>query len=431
MNESIIFLEEILKDGDKVILACSAGPDSMCLLSLLRSINKKIDIICAHVNHKVRKQSDKEYLFLEDYCKTNKIIFEGMEIAHKITKNFESEARKIRYEFFKYLKDKYQAKYIITAHHGDDLIETILMRIARGSNLSGYAGIKLIDNDYLHPLLYVNKKEILKYLKEKKIKYFWDKTNDEDDHTRNRYRHHVLNFLQDENPHIHLRYLKYSQKLLEYEQFINKYIDKNKFIKKNVLDLKRVKQEDNVVIKKCVENIIMDIQKNDILDISDKNMLDILKMIKSSKSNLRINLNNGYIAIKEYDEFMIKQEDKNKSFNCKFISLYEDDNWRIRLVKETSIDNNNVIRLKSNEIKMPLQIRSRIKGDKIEVKNLGTKKIKDIFIDEKIKISDRDTWPIVCDSNGKVLLIPGIKKSKFAKDKNEKYDIILLCERKN
>ena len=67
----------------------------------------------------------------------------------------------------------------------------------------------------------------------------------------------------------------------------------------------------------------------------------------------------------------------------------------------------------------------------MQVKNLGTKKVKDIFIDEKISLHERDLWPIICDSNNNILLIPGLKKSKFAKDKTEKYDIILLCERKN
>ena len=431
MDKSIIFLDSILNNDDTVIIACSAGPDSMALLHVLIHLNKKINVICAHVNHKVRKQSDKEYQYLKQYCLDNNIFFEGMEIAHKIPNNFESEARRIRYSFFKSLKAKYHAKYIITAHHGDDLVETILMRITRGSNLSGYAGIKLIDNDYLHPFLYVDKKDILNYLKSNHIKYFIDKTNNKNEHTRNRYRHHVLSFLKKENPIVHLKYLAYSKKLLEYDKFIDNYVNDNKFINKNIIDIEKVKKQPDIIIKKCLEKIIVDIQKKDLFDVSDQNIEDMLKMIKSSKSNSTINLNNGYISVRDYDSFYIKKDINANKFNTEFIDFYEDDNWLIKLVKKTDDDSNNVIRLDSKSIKMPLIIRSRIKGDKMQVKNLGTKKVKDIFIDEKISLHERDSWPIICDNNNNILLIPGLKKSKFAKDKTEKYDIILLCERKD
>ncbi len=433
MQEAIKYLKSVIDCNTTVIVACSGGPDSMCLLSLLCDLKKttNFNIVVAHVNHKVRKQSDREYRYLEHYCSDNNIMFEGMEIAHKIPNNFESEARRIRYSFFKSLKAKYNAKYIITAHHGDDLVETILMRITRGSNISGYAGIKLIDNDYLHPLLYVDKKEILNYLKDNHIKYFIDKTNNKNEHTRNRYRHHVLSFLKKENPLVHLKYLAYSNKLLEYDKFIDDYVVDNKFINKNIIDIKKVKKQPDIIIKKCLEKIIVDIQKKDLFDVSDQNIEDMLKMIKSSRSNNKINLNNGYVGVRDYESFYIKKDINSYSFNTEFIDFYEDDNWLIKLVKNAEDDSNYVIRLDSRDIKMPLIIRSRIKGDKMLVKNLGTKKVKDIFIDEKISLQKRNTWPIICDSDEKVLLIPGLKKSKFAKDKTEKYDIILLCERKN
>ena len=148
-------LHSLLNDNDTIIVATSGGPDSMCLLSLVMSLNKKINIICAHVNHHVRKESDEEYEYVKSFCESNNIIFEGMDILEYSSDNFESEARKKRYTFFEELYTKYNAKYILTAHHGDDLIETILMRITRGSNLPGYIGIKELDGKYLRPLLNV------------------------------------------------------------------------------------------------------------------------------------------------------------------------------------------------------------------------------------------------------------------------------------
>ena len=92
----------------------------------------------------MRKESDLEYIKVKEYCEKNNIIFEGYEILEYHNDNFHNEARIIRYDFFKSLVKKYHAKYLATAHHGDDLMETILMRIARGSNMPGYAGFREI-----------------------------------------------------------------------------------------------------------------------------------------------------------------------------------------------------------------------------------------------------------------------------------------------
>ena len=98
----------------------------------------------------------------------------------------------------------------------------------------------------------------------------------------------------------------------------------------------------------------------------------------------------------------------------------------IELIESTTDNSNNICRLNSNEVSLPLIIRSRKIGDRIKVKGLnGSKKVKDIFIDSKILMDERDLWPIVLDSCGNVVWIPGIKKSKFDKKINEDYDIIL------
>ena len=98
----------------------------------------------------------------------------------------------------------------------------------------------------------------------------------------------------------------------------------------------------------------------------------------------------------------------------------------IKIIKETNSNSNNICRLNTKDLKLPLYIRNKEDGDKIEIKGLnGTKKIKDIFIDEKIPAIERRTWPILVDSEGAVLWIPGLRKSKFDKQKDENYDIIL------
>ena len=135
-----------LEPNDTIVVGVSGGPDSMALLYILNEFKKKLDlkIVCAHVNHNKRVESEQEKIDLENYCKANNIIFEYIKITKWGDDNFHNEARSVRYNFFEELVMNYGAKYLMTAHQGDDLIETILMRIVRGSTLKGYSGFSRI-----------------------------------------------------------------------------------------------------------------------------------------------------------------------------------------------------------------------------------------------------------------------------------------------
>ena len=101
-------------------------------------------------------------------------------------------------------------------------------------------------------------------------------------------------------------------------------------------------------------------------------------------------------------------------------------NKNIELVDSSNDKSNNICRLDSSDLEMPLRVRTRKNGDKIYIKGmLGSKKINDIFTDSKIPTKDRDTWPVVVDSSNKIVWLPGLKKSKYDKQISEKCDIIL------
>ena len=158
-----------------IVIGVSAGPDSMALLHLVKN-NCQKKIICAHVNHNVRKKSEEEEKYLKAFCEDNDIIFERMKINNYTENNFENEARKKRYDFYEKIMKKYHSHTLLLAHHGDDLIETIIMKIIRGSNLEGYAGIKTYakQKDYtiIRPLLSLTKDDIIEYNQKNHIKYY-------------------------------------------------------------------------------------------------------------------------------------------------------------------------------------------------------------------------------------------------------------------
>ncbi len=424
--------------GDTIVIGCSTGPDSMALLDMLIKAREKykLKIICAHVNHKLREQSEEEEIFIKDYCSKKNVLIEVMSIDKYGDDNFHNEARNIRYNFFEKLVRKYNADYLMTAHHGDDLIETILMRITRGSNLEGYSGIHKISEmegyKIVRPLIYYTKKELEEYDIENKVKYYIDDSNLKDKYTRNRYRKYILPFLKEEDSNVHKKFLKFSENLEEAEKFINKERDKalssiiNK--KTNRILIDKFLKIDKYIQKEILYYIVEDFYQDDLILVNDKHIELLFYLINSNKSNLVVNLPNEIVAIKSYNEFYLKREmDEITSYEIEFNKYAElPNNHIIEMVEKTDDNSNNVCRLLSKNIMLPITVRTRKFGDKISVKGLnGKKKVKDIFIEAKIPIENRDTWPIVVDALGNILWIPGVKKSKFDIPKGENCDIIL------
>ena len=438
MDKVIFFLtkELKLKENDTIVLGNSGGPDSMYLLNVLLSLRDKykLKIICAHVNHNVRQESEAEQVFLQNYCYEHNVLFEAMKIEKYGDDNFHNQARNIRYNFFEDVVKKYDANYLMTAHHGDDLTETILMRIVRGSTLKGYSGFeKVIDNGtykIVRPLVFLTKDYIKEYDDSHNIPYVTDNSNFKDKYTRNRYRMNILPFLKEEDPKVNEKFLKFSEVLEEYDKFINKEIKRSidKVYKEDTIDIEKYKELDPLIQKKLIFAILENIYKEDLMVINDKHVKLIYDLLLSKRSNSKVCLPHNIEVIKSYDKAVFTKEVKEViDYNIELINYATLPNGHtIEVVEDIESNNNDVCRLLSSEVKLPLYIRTRKLGDKMALKKLnGGKKVKDIFIDCKVPISERDKWPIVVDSEDKIIWIPGIKKSKFTKLKNENCDIIL------
>lgn len=436
MNEVVGFIKKMhISKNEKVIVACSGGPDSMCLLHLLN--NMGFTCVCAHVNHKVRSESEEEYEFLSKYCEDNGIIFEGIELTDYVTGNFELYARNFRYSFFKSLIDKYHANYLFTAHHGDDLVETILMRLTRGSSLKGYVGFNKIskrDNYMLiRPLIYLNKEMIDTYNKDNNVPFRLDYTNDLDDYTRNRFRHKVLPFLKEEDNLVHLRFLKYSEELKESIDYITSLVQvyREKVLNDNILDIPQFKQLDKYMQKRLIYSILEDLYPDNLYLVNANHIEEIIKVINSKQPNIEINLPNNIGVLREYNKLYFNVSSK-EIHDYEYIIDKEVilSFGTIRVVDKDETNSNYVIHLNSKNLALPLKVRNAKAGDKMQVKNMkGHKKINDIFIDNKINKRLRSQYPVVLDANDVILWLPGLKKSNFDIPINAEYDIILRYEK--
>lgn len=427
-----------IKENDYIVFGCSYGPDSMALfrslLELRRHIN--INLVCCHVNHSKRKESLQEQIDLENYCKKYDVIFEYMKIEKYGDDNFHNEARNIRYNFFDSVVSKYNAKYLMMAHHGDDLMETILMRIVRGSTLIGYSGFqKLVRRgDYyvFRPFIGMTKKELEEFDARFHIPYAIDASNFSDVYTRNRYRKVVLPFLKKEDINVHKKFLKFSNTLYEANMFIEKEVNKyfGLIVNDNELNIKSFLEIDPFLQKIILEKFISSFYQDDLMLINDRHVKLLQKLIKSKRSNATIFLPNDVKVVKAYDYLTIKRDpDLVSSYEIEVMKeVILPNNHKLLMVDEVKSNSNNIIKLSSKEVSLPLIVRTRRVGDVISLKGSGHKKIKDIFIEKKIPLAKRDLWPIVTDSKGVILFVPGLKKSKFDKTNNDFYDIILRYE---
>ncbi len=307
------FINNNIVDNTTLIVSCSGGPDSMCLLRLLIDARetKKFKLICAHVNHNVREESAEEEEFVRNYCNQNNVVFEILKIE-SYKGNFHNDARVLRYKFLKKLCDKYKTNIYLTAHHGDDLMETILMRISRGSNLSGYIGFKVINKlstfKNYKPLIYVTKEEILKYNDVNNIEYRLDKTNESLEYTRNKFRHIVLPSLKKIDDKFHLKFLKFSEKLNEYDKFVKDYIiDKNIIINDKISVINYLIESD-FIKKRSIELLISIIQESEEFYVTDNIIFEIEKLLLSDKGKATIDLPNNHIGIKENKQFYIHKK---------------------------------------------------------------------------------------------------------------------------
>ena len=420
-----------------VVIGVSAGPDSMCLLDLLQKKTTKI-VVC-HINHNVRKESIEEEEYITKYCQDKNIILEKTTINNYQENNFENEARKKRYMFYEEILKKYNSKTLLLAHHGDDLIETILLKISRGSNLEGYAGIKEISNvknyQIIRPLLKYTKEDIINYNKSNNIKYYNDSSNQSTNYTRNRYRLNILPLLKKEDKNIHKKYLKYSKTLIEYDDYIKREVKRNinNVYKDNIINIDNLNKLDTFLIKNILYNIMNNIYQNKNNIITDRHIQNIISLLNNTKPNIKIDLPNNKEIVKEYNKLIIKDKTSDiKNYKIEFNDKIEIENLIIEKIESEDDDSNSVCRLNSKDITLPLYIRNREDGDYIILKGSNNrKKIKEIFIEKKLPLNKRNNYPLLVDSNNNIIWIPNIKKSKFCNKKSENYDIIIRCnERK-
>lgn len=227
---------KLVKEKEPLVLAVSGGPDSVFIVYLALELRKIYNntLYIAHFNHKMRAEADEEQNFVEELAQKNncRFVCEAKDVHAAYDGNsLEQTARRLRYDFFEKLAREFKAKKILFGHHKDDLAETVLMRIVRGSGLMGLKAMqpstKYKRIQLIRPLLHIEKQDILDFLDSNSLEYRIDSSNQEDIFLRNKIRKDFIPLLEELNPNIKNALLNLTTTLaLDYD-FMNKQVLEN------------------------------------------------------------------------------------------------------------------------------------------------------------------------------------------------------------
>ncbi len=316
----------LIKNGDKIVVGVSGGPDSICLLDILKRIkNPTFDIIVAHVNHMIREEAVEDEMFVKEYCNKNNIQFYSKSIdVQKIANNnkisTEEAGRDARYEFFDEILKKTGGNKIAIAHNKNDKIETIIMNELRGCGLSGLKGIEPIRGKYIRPLIECERQDIEIYCNDNRLNPRIDKTNFENIYTRNKIRNIVIPYIKKEfNPNILETMDRLSILVSEQEEYIQSQVEKTykellveEYLQNDkdyiVLDLKKFNNQEKVIKSNMIIYTITRLF-NTAKGIERIHIEDIIKLCSNNignkfltpNKNLKVLVKNGKIKFsKEY-----------------------------------------------------------------------------------------------------------------------------------
>ena len=313
----------LIETGDKLVLGVSGGPDSTAMLHILNELKNKInfEIVVAHINHMIREEAEADEEYVKNMCNKMNVEFyskriDVQKLANTNKAGLEETGRKVRYEFFEEVLKNTKSNKIAIAHNKNDKAETVLMNILRGSGIQGLSGIELKNKHYIRPLLECERNEIEDYCKEKTLNPRIDKTNFENEYTRNKVRNIVIPYIQKEfNPNIIEAINRLSELTKQEDEYLKTETKKayNTILVEEkpeeiILNLKSFNMQEKLIKSRIIMYSISKIfgtSKN----IEKVHIEDIIRLCKNNIGNKYLTPNkNTRVLVKNHKIYISKQK---------------------------------------------------------------------------------------------------------------------------
>ena len=457
----------MLQPGDSVLVAVSGGPDSVALLRALQRLSGKwrIRIGGAYFNHRLRgPESRAEEVFVESLFQSLSLPLEKGRMNARVRDkktggNLEEICREARYRFLESTRRKLGFARVALGHNRGDQVETVLMHLLRGSGLEGMKGMLPVrDGIYIRPLLEATREEILLFLEEEKLHYVLDSTNESEAFHRNRVRHHLLRqVLNSYNPRVEENIAHLAGIIREENDYINAVVDKivtewgigrpGSTLRVNIEDLKGLHP---ALQKRLILRLLQRLAKKG-KGVGYIHVQAVRNLLNQGRTGGALDLPGGIRVHRGYAKLVMISRDgrtenpdkprkgrqgsrvaKEFSYAVRVpgavrvaelglslrFDLVETDEVRFGSGKRAYMDYDRVAR--------PMRVRNARPGDRIQPLGMkGRKKVKDLFIDEKIKRDERGRLPIVADRDS-VLWVPGVRLSDKVKIRDRTKSVLKI-----
>lgn len=426
--------EKLFHANDKVLLAVSGGVDSVVLCELCKQAD--FDFSIAHCNFKLRgAESERDSKFVKVLSEKYKVDFfvkdfETEKYAAENKVSIQVAARELRYEWFYQLIDNKQfaisnneikaadsplpiANWIITAHHLDDNIETLLMNFFKGTGIAGLRGILPKNKKVVRPLLFAKKEELILFAKENKLNWIQDSSNESDKYSRNYFRHQIIPLVQQIFPEAESNLTNNIQRFREIEQLYKQSIEqykKNLFEKKGneihvpVLKLKKIEPLQTVLYEIIKDFGFTANQTPEVIHLLDS---ETGKYIQSESHQIIKNRNWLIIAAiqsKVSNVFIIDDKDERIEFGLGSLEISKKKTTEFKI----SFDNKNA-ELDADKLIFPLILRQWRQGDYFYPLGMRKKKkVSRFLIDQKLsKTEKKNIWILEMDK--KIIWVLGMR----------------------
>lgn len=430
----------LIQKGDTIGVAFSGGSDSMALLHFLHATKDKIgfNIVAIHINHGIRKESEQEAEFAKRVCKELNIEFiykklNVLELASKQKLGVEECARIERYKVFDELLQSGDVNKIALAHHQSDQSETIMLNILRGSGVNGACGMDYVRGNYIRPLLDTSKKEIMQYIKDNKLSYVTDASNECNDYSRNYIRNVIFVELNKMFKNTEKAFCEFAKKCKDQEKLLQEKFDFTDLKKiDNIVQIPNKYFTGNLTIShKAIKQALN--MLGEYKDFTKKHT-ELISGLINKNNGTTIDLPNGIIAVKDYDYIsLLKHKSNNITLYLplKEIEFNFNKKYKIEIKKEFNYKNkqNNILVLDFDKLPKGCVIRTRQDGDVFKKFGSGEKKLKEFFIDNKISNYLRDDIPLITLCN-RVYCVMGYEISDDVKcdDKTKNFLVLSVVE---
>ena len=459
----------LFEPGDKIIVAVSGGADSVCLLNILNSLKKdlNISIHIAHLNHLLReKESERDAEFVRETAELLLLPFtiekrDIKALKKKLKTSTQAAARTARIDFLQRLKNKINASKIALGHTLDDRVETVLINLIRGSGVSGIAGMDFFNQKYsiIRPLMDITRKEVETYLSSKKIKFVTDSSNVKKNYLRNRIRLELIPLLENSfNPQIRKRIADTAQILsaedvyleTQAEEFFKFILTKGsndlwsttklnrQDINELILNINLMKVIPVPIVYRIIRKALWRLNSN-ITNLSFSHTDKVFSLITEGRTGASLNLPGKIKAQKLYNKIIFSKSDKKEFQSLKETKvavpgktklLYLNKTLNTVVLQKNSVKfitkDKNLGLFDYQKVKLPLTIRNKRDGDRFIPLGMNKpKKLKDYFIDRKIPQQERKKIPLLV-SDGEIMWVIGERISDKFKVTTSTKDVLLI-----